>query len=88
VLLAGGLSMPTPSERLRPAEQPAGPGPGPADWLCLHASSRVHEQGDRKGTGLNIFWGSVSLAMLVVLVGLLVLMLTADVQRAIEQRHH
>jgi hypothetical protein len=37
---------------------------------------------------LYIFWGSVSLAMLVVLVGLLILMLTADVQKAIEQRRH
>ena len=34
------------------------------------------------------FWGTVSLALLGVLVGLLVLMLTEDVQGALEQRRH
>jgi hypothetical protein len=36
----------------------------------------------------NIFWGAASLALLGVLIGLLVLMLTEDVHRAMAQRRH
>jgi hypothetical protein len=36
----------------------------------------------------NLFWGTVSLALLGTLVGVLVLMITEDVQRAITQRRH
>jgi hypothetical protein len=36
----------------------------------------------------DYFWGTLSLAVLVVLVGLLVVMLTEDVRRALEQRRH
>ena len=36
----------------------------------------------------NFFWGTVSLALLGVIVGLLVLMLTEDVLRAFAQRRH
>jgi hypothetical protein len=36
----------------------------------------------------DYFWGSLSLALLVVLVGVLIAMLTEDVQRALEQRRH
>ena len=36
----------------------------------------------------NFFWGATSLAFLGVLVGLLVLMLTEDVRKAMEQRGH
>lgn len=39
------------------------------------------------GLGLdNIFWGAASLTLLGVLIGLLILMLTEDVQRAMAQR--
>lgn len=34
------------------------------------------------------FWGTVSLALLAVLVGVLIAMLTEDVHRALEQRRH
>jgi hypothetical protein len=34
------------------------------------------------------FWGTLSLALLVVLVGLLIAMLAEDVKRALEQRRH
>ena len=36
----------------------------------------------------SFFWGTVSLALLGMRVGLLVLMLTEDVQGALEQRRH
>jgi hypothetical protein len=36
----------------------------------------------------DYFWGTMSLAVLVVLVGLLIAMLAEDVQRAMEQRRH
>jgi hypothetical protein len=35
----------------------------------------------------NIFWGAASLALLGVLIGLLILMLAEDVQRAMARRH-
>jgi hypothetical protein len=42
-----------------------------------------------RGRGVhNYFWESVSLALLAVLVGLLILMLTEDVQKALERRRH
>ena len=46
--------------------------------------------GDRTGGGVmdNLFWGTVSLALLGTLVGVLVLMITEDVQRAMTQRRH
>jgi hypothetical protein len=36
----------------------------------------------------NFFWGTVSLALLGTLVGVLVLMITEDVRRAMMQRRH
>jgi hypothetical protein len=36
----------------------------------------------------NFFWGAASLALLGVLVGLLIVMLTEDVHRAMGQRRH
>jgi hypothetical protein len=36
----------------------------------------------------NLFWGTVSLALLGTLVGVLVLMITEDVHRATTQRRH
>jgi hypothetical protein len=36
----------------------------------------------------NFFWGATSLALLGVLVGLLVVMITADVHSAMGQRRH
>jgi uncharacterized integral membrane protein len=36
----------------------------------------------------DYFWGTLSLALLVVLVGLLIAMLAGDVHRALEHRRH
>jgi len=43
---------------------------------------------DGGGSVEEYFWGTLSLAVLVVLVGVLVVMLAEDVQRALEQRRH
>ncbi len=36
----------------------------------------------------DVFWGAVSLAVLGLLVGLLIFMLTEDLHKALEQRRH
>jgi hypothetical protein len=36
----------------------------------------------------DVFWGTVSLALLGLLVGLLILMVTEDLHRALQQRRH
>lgn len=42
---------------------------------------------DRRGGGVdNFFWGAVSLALLGVLVGVLILMIAADLHEAMDQR--
>lgn len=57
--------------------------------IGTHSGSRVFG-GGAKGGGVmdNLFWGTVSLALLGTLVGVLVLMITEDVQRAMTQRRH
>ena len=54
-------------------------------WIRVRLGSRWTDGG---GSVEDYFWGTLSLAVLVVLVGLLVVMLTEDVRRALEQRRH
>jgi hypothetical protein len=62
-----------------PPGQPIGEYPHPAFRVT----------GDGMGWGVdNFFWGAVSLALLGVLVGLLVLMLTMDLHQAMGHRRH
>ena len=60
-------------------------------WICGR-SRWVYGclEGIDRGGGVmdNPFWGTVSLALLGTLVGVLVLMITEDVQRAMTQRRH
>jgi hypothetical protein len=51
-------------------------------------ASRVSMEDEGGGVVDGYFWGTVSRALLVVLVGLLIVMVTGDVQRALEQRRH
>jgi hypothetical protein len=61
----------------------------PVKWRDVCGMSRVVGQG-RDGGGLvqDAFWGTVSLMILGVLVGLLVLMLVEDVQKAMGERRY
>ena len=53
----------------------------------MSLGSRVYEE-DRGDGALdsNYFWGTVSVALLVVLIGLLIMMLAEDVQKLSSQR--
>ena len=57
--------------------------------MGAHAGSRLSGGARSRGGVIdNLFWGTVSLALLGTLVGVLVLMITEDVHRAMTQRRH
>jgi hypothetical protein len=57
-------------------------------WRWSHLP--IGFEGGDGGGGVveDYFWGTLSLAVLVVLVGLLIAMVAEDIQRAMEQRRH
>ena len=75
-------------EAMQPAVEPAD-SVLPADWRGPRARLGSRNEEPNGGRAVDdYFLGAASLAMLGVLVGLLILMLTQDVKRAMEQRRH